>query len=257
MKLFDTHCHLLDERYANDRDAVLTRMREAGVAAALEACTELADIPGLLALVRQTEGLYGSIGIHPHYASSWNAAALATLEGALGEEKIVAVGEIGLDYHYDFSPRDVQRKCFAEQLEMAAEYRLPVLIHDREAHGDVMDILRAHRNGLRGVMHCFSGSYEIARDCVDLGLYIAFGGSLTFKNAVNLHDAAQRLPLERLVLETDCPYMTPVPLRGHRNEPAYMALHTLGVLAALRGMEKEALAARLWENSLAMLGMEE
>jgi len=253
MKLFDTHCHLLDARYNEDRDAVLARMRAAGVLLALEACTELDDIPGLLALVRETEGLYGSIGVHPHYASSWDAAAAQTVDGALGGEKIIALGEVGLDYHYDFSARDVQRACFAEQLEIAAASGLPVMIHNREAHGDVMDILRAHRKGLRGVMHCFSGSYETARDCVDLGLYIAFGGSMTFKNAVNLRDAAKRLPLERILLETDCPYMAPTPLRGQRNEPAYMAQYTLGVLAEVRGMDAEEVADRVWGNSLALI----
>ena len=133
---------------------------------------------------------------------------------------------------------------------------VPVIIHDREAHGDCMELLRLHRDGLKGVMHCFSGSYETGRDCVDLGLYIAFGGALTFKNAVHLWDAAARLPLERLLIETDCPYMTPVPFRGQRNDPTRMAL-TLQKLAALRGMEVEPLAEVLYQNSLAAFGVVE
>ena len=254
MRLFDTHCHLLDARFDEDRDAVLRRMQCVGVERALEACTELGDIPGLLKLVAETPLLCGSIGIHPHTANTWNATAAAMAESALVGEKIVAVGEIGLDYHYEFSPREVQRRCFADQLELATAHSLPVLIHDREAHGDTMDILRAHRQGLRGVMHCFAGSYETARECVDLGLYIAFGGSCTFKNAERLRDAARRLPLDRLLIETDCPYMTPVPLRGQRNEPSYMT-NTLAVLAELRAMDSEELAAILWENSHRMLGV--
>lgn len=170
------------------------------------------------------------------------------MERALAHPRVVAVGEIGLDYHYDFAPREAQRRAFAEQLDIAAAHGLPVLIHDREAHGDCLALLGARRGRLRGVMHCFSGSYETARECLDLGLYIAFGGALTFKNAAVRREIARKLPLERLLVETDCPYMTPEPLRGTRNEPRLVRL-VAEALAAARGADAEEIAAATAENA--------
>ena len=177
-------------------------------------------------------------------------------EAALTHERMLAIGEIGLDYHYDFSPRGVQRDCFDAQLALAGALNKPVIIHDREAHGDCMDLLRLHRAHLSGVMHCFSASWEIAKECIDLGLYIAFGGALTFKNAVHQWDIASRLPLDRLLIETDCPYMTPVPLRGRRNDPSRI-VYTLDKLAELRGADREELAETLYRNGLTAFGIRE
>ena len=167
---------------------------------------------------------------------------------------MLAVGEIGLDYHYDFSPRNVQKKVLDEQLSIAGELGVPVILHDREAHGDMMDLLRAHKNGLKGIMHCFSGSYEIARECLDLGLYIAFGGALTFKNAVRPIEVVQKLPSDRLLIETDCPYMTPVPYRGKRNDPSFILL-TLKKMAEVREEDEEELAEKLYRNALDVYGI--
>lgn len=215
--LFDTHVHLLDEQFDADREAVLAALPAAGVTRALEACCGEGDIDAIVALCEAHPLLFGSAGVHPHAAGDWNDGTAAHLLRALEHPKLVAIGEIGLDYHYDFAPRDVQKRVFAAQLELAAAARVPVLIHDREAHGDCMDLLRAFRGRLSGVMHCFSGSYETARECIDAGLHIAFGGALTFKNASTRRDIAARLPLDRLLLETDCPYMAPEPWRGKRS----------------------------------------
>ncbi|MDD3400015.1 MAG: TatD family hydrolase [Eubacteriales bacterium] len=254
MELFDTHTHLLDERFDPDRDEVLLSIQKAGVTRCVEACCDAFGIDKVVDLCSKTDFVYGSVGIHPHSAGELSNEVLDKMADRLGNSKIVAVGEIGLDYHYDFFPRNVQRDCFASQLELARRMRVPVIIHDREAHGDCMDILRAYKNGLCGIMHCFSGSYETARECLDLGLYIAFGGSLTFKNAHNLQDVARRLPADRIVIETDCPYMTPVPHRGERNDPSYIH-HTLEMLAELLGMSTQQLAPVLYSNSCSVFGI--
>lgn len=246
--LFDTHAHLLDERFCEDREAVLTALAENGIAHVMEACCEEAQIDEIVRFVSEHPMLYGSAGVHPHSADTFTPDTLTHMERALSHERIVAIGEIGLDYHYDFSPRSVQRDCFDAQLALAGKCKVPVIIHDREAHGDCMDLLHAHRTEVCGVMHCFSGSYEIAKRCIDYGLYVAFGGALTFKNAVHQQDIAKRLPPDRILIETDCPYMTPVPHRGKRNDPTLLRL-TFELLCELRGMDRETLGEQLMKNS--------
>lgn len=254
-RLFDTHAHLLDERFDADRESVLAALCEQGISHVMEACCEEADIDRIVALVAAHPMLYGSAGVHPHAADTYTVQTEQHIERALQKERIVAVGEIGLDYHYDFSPRAVQRDCFDAQLALANRLNVPVILHDREAHGDCMDLLRLHKNGLKGIMHCYSGSYEMAKQCVDLGLYIAFGGALTFKNAVHPIETASKLPLNRLLLETDCPYMTPVPYRGRRNEPSLMRL-TFEKLCAIRTEPREQIAETLFQNSLAVFQLQ-
>ena len=254
MKIFDTHAHLLDEQFDADREELLASLPDAGIAKVMEACCDEAGIDRVAELVARVPFLYGSAGVHPHSADEFRPETLGHIREALTRERMIAIGEIGLDYHYDFSPRDVQRDCFDAQLALAAELKKPVIIHDREAHGDTMDLLRPYRGKLSGVMHCFSASYEIAKECIDLGLYIAFGGALTFKNAVRQWEIAGKLPLDRLLVETDCPYMTPAPFRGQRNDPSRIVL-TLEKLAALRGMDPEPLAEILSENSFRAFGV--
>ena len=256
MRIFDTHAHLLDEQFDGDRDALIASLRDAGIAHVMEACCDEAQIDRVVELVARVPFFYGSAGVHPHSASEWTPETGDHIRRALTHERMVAVGEIGLDYHYDFSPRDAQKTCFDAQLALAGELHAPVIIHDREAHGDCMDLLRAYRGKLSGVMHCFSASFEIAKECIDLGLYVAFGGALTFKNAVNQWDIASRLPLERLLIETDCPYMTPVPFRGTRNDPTRIVL-TLQKLSQLRGVEEEELSETLYRNAFSAFGIQE
>ena len=254
MRLFDTHAHLLDEQFDADRETLIASLPEAGIAHVMEACCDEAGIDRVAELVGRVPFFFGSAGVHPHSADEFRPETLDHIRAALRRERMYAIGEIGLDYHYDFSPRDVQRDCFDAQLALAAEINAPVIIHDREAHGDTMDLLRHYRGRLSGVMHCFSASYEIAKECIDLGLYIAFGGALTFKNAVNQWAIASKLPLERLLIETDCPYMTPVPYRGTRNDPTRMIL-TLQKLAELRNSDAETLSETLYENSFNAFGI--
>ena len=256
MRIFDSHAHYNDERFDPDRAEVLAAQFAAGVERILEVACDPADFAKALALCAGYPGVYCALGIHPHEAGKADAGALAELARLLRtEDKAVALGEIGLDYHYDFYPREVQRRAFEQQLVLARELNLPVVLHVREAYGDAMDILRAHKQGLRGVMHCFSGSPEIAKECVGLGLYVAFGGSVTFHNARKVAESAAAVPLERLLIETDCPYMAPVPHRGERNESRLLPL-VLQKLAEIHGVGEEDLAEITWQNACAAFGLQ-
>jgi TatD DNase family protein len=254
MKLFDTHAHLLDDRFDEDRNSLIASLPASGVTGFVEACTEADDIPEIEALTLLYDYVFGSAGIHPHAASTADSANLLRVERALEQAKMVAVGEIGLDYHYDFSPREAQRAAFAEQLDLAIQAKKPVIIHDREAHGDMMSMLSARKGRLGGVLHCYSGSFEDAVKYIDMGFYIAFGGALTFKNATKQRAIAEKLPLERLVIETDCPYMTPEPHRGERNSPLLIHL-TLETLAKVRGIPLEEAAAVTYQNAMNLFGI--
>ena len=260
MRIFDTHCHLADERFNEDLGEVIARMREVGVCRAnvvADPCEEEPNQQRVLTLVEENDFLVFSIGAHPHNASRYDAAAEAEILHYIEHPKCRLLGEIGLDYHYDLSPRDVQRQVFDRQLELAFERNIPVQLHIREAHGDCMDMLRARAAAGRmpaGIMHCYTGSWEAAKVYLDLGLYISLSGALTFKNAPKLAEVAQNLPADRMLIETDCPYMSPVPMRGRRNEPAYLA-HTLAAAAAFRGVSPDDLAEQLYENSLRALGL--
>ena len=273
MRIFDTHCHIADPRFDADRDAVIARFLDAGVARALvvaDPCEPIYDGPpeeggqpvrvgnedAVFALVRRHDFLYGAVGVHPHNASGWDAAAEAAVNRFLDAPKCRLLGEIGLDYHYDLSPRGVQRDVFDRQLDMAFDRGVPVQLHIREAHGDCLDMLRARAAAGRmpaGIMHCYTGSWESAKVYLDLGLFISLSGAVTFKNAPKLAEVARSTPAERLLIETDCPYMAPVPLRGQRNEPAFI-VHTLTKVAELRGVGPDELAERLWANATAIIG---
>ncbi|MBR7188020.1 MAG: TatD family hydrolase [Clostridia bacterium] len=254
MRLFDTHCHIADPQFDGDREAVIVRFQEAGVARALVVADPREELPNqekVFGLVDRYDFLYGAIGVHPHNASGWDADAEATVRRCLAHPKCRLLGEIGLDYHYDLSPREVQRSVFAAQLDMAFELGFPVQLHIREAHGDCMDLLRARAKAGRmpgGIMHCYTGSWEAAKVYLDLGLYISLSGAVTFKNAPKLAEVAVNVPADRLLIETDCPYMAPVPLRGRRNEPAFLA-HTFAKVAELRGGDPEDLSEQLWQNA--------
>ena len=275
MRLFDTHCHIADPRFDGDRDDVIDRFREAAVQRALVVADpreEVYDGPedegGRLVcvgnektvfdLVDRYDFLYGAIGVHPHNASGWDDDAEATVRKYLSHPKCRLLGEIGLDYHYDLSPRDVQRRVFDIQLDMAWELGVPVQLHIREAHGDCMDMLRARARAGRmpaGIMHCYTGSWEAAKVYLDLGLYISLSGAVTFKNAPKLSEVARNTPADRLLIETDCPYMAPVPLRGRRNEPAFI-VHTFAKVAELRGEGPDELSEQLWQNACRIMRIE-
>lgn len=249
----DSHAHIDGEEYDADRDEVIARAREAGVRAILNVGTgdpHSGTLERAVRVAEQYEGVYAAVGVHPHDARLFDEAA----EGRLSEivrrsERVIAWGEIGLDYHYDHSPREVQREVFARQLRLARALRLPVIIHSREADDETVAILRDEWSGSEagGVMHCFGGSTAMARSVLELGFTISFAGNVTFKKAENLREAARIVPLDRLFIETDCPYLTPVPFRGKRNEPARV-LEVARCLADLHSLEVEEIGRITAEN---------
>ena len=250
MKLVDSHVHLDDEKFDADRDATIERARAAGVECMMAIGT--GDPPDLEVAVRLADRypfIYATIGVHPHDASKATPETWTRMRALEAHPKVLAVGEIGLDYHYDFSPRDVQRDVFIEQLRIAAAHRKPIVIHTREAWDDTIAILEQHwtPHGIPGIMHCFTGNTEQAERSLALGFYLAFGGVVTFPRATELHEAASTVPLDRVLLETDSPYLAPVPRRGKRNEPSFLA-HTARRLAELRGIPVEEIVRATTEN---------
>lgn len=245
----DSHCHLDMEEFAADRDAVLDRARAAGVSAFL--CpADISNALGLqttLGLAARHPDITAAAGLHPHQARLKTPALFETIRALAGENKIAAVGEIGLDYHYDFSRPDEQRTAFREQIALAAELRLPAVIHSRLAGPDIRAAVDAERFQGGGILHCYTESGEIAASMIDRGFLISFSGILTFPNAADLREVARTLPLDRILVETDAPYLAPVPRRGKRNEPAFV-LETARLLADLRGLPLEDLAVALTAN---------
>jgi TatD DNase family protein len=234
----DSHCHLDGERFAGDLDAVLDRASAAGITRMLSIGT--GEIDCAVRLADKHEQIYATIGVHPHDASKLTPQMLDDLRSLAANPKVVAFGEIGLDYHYDFSPREVQCEVFERQLTLAAECGKPIVIHTREAWDDTLAILRAHWRG-GGIMHCFTGDEAQARQSLDLGFHLSFGGVLTFPKAEEVRQAARMAPVDRLLIETDCPYLAPVPHRGKRNEPAFV-VETARRLAEVRGVPVETIA---------------
>ncbi len=250
MRLFDTHAHITSERFNEDRGEVIQRLTQAGVEYLLliGEASEKDDM--VYSLAEEYKNFYAATGVHPHEAQYWSEDIKHYITERMAHPKTAALGEIGLDYHYDLSPRDVQRKVFEEQLDMAYELKKPVILHIREAHGEATEILTARAREGRlpeGVMHCYTGSWESAKQYLNMGLYISFTGAVTFKNAPKLTEVAKNVPADRILVETDCPYMTPVPLRGKRNEPAYVA-YTAAKIAEIRGEEAEDFALQALEN---------
>lgn len=255
-RLFDSHCHLDDSQFDPDRGLLLEDLPRQGVAACLTCGSDPATSRASLDLAERHGYIYAAAGIHPHEASKAKPGDLADIRELLAHPKAVALGEIGLDFHYDFSPRDVQEELLIKQLDLAAELEKPVVLHVREAHGAMLDILRARRGSLPGgVMHCFSGSAESALEYEKLGFHISFAGSLTFKNAQKLQAAAQAVSPERLLIETDSPYLSPVPFRGKRNNPARVA-EVCRLLAQLRETSFEEMAELTLRNACSLFGLD-
>jgi TatD DNase family protein len=242
IKLVDSHCHLDDKQFDPDRAEVIERAREAGVERMMAIGTGDGppDLEVALRLARAYDFIYATVGVHPHDASKATPETFAAMEGLAAEPKVLAIGEIGLDYHHNFSPPDVQREVFIEQLKLAARAGKPIVIHTREAWDDTLAVLREHWTG-SGIIHCFSGGPAEARQVLDLGFYLSFGGVVTFPKAEALREAARMAPDDRLLIETDAPYLAPVPQRGKRNEPAFMA-ETARRLAEVRGVAPEHIA---------------
>jgi len=238
MELIDTHCHLTFNDLARDVEAVLVRSRQAGVTGWITVGTDLQENQKAIELAERHENMYAAVGIHPHEAKDVTARTLTELKALAQNQKVVAIGEAGLDFHYDFSPPQDQKRAFAQQLIIAAELNLPVIIHCRDAFHQTLEILDEYRTSVEKVVfHCFSGSAQQAKVVLDKGFYISFTGVVTFKNAEATRQAAGIVPLDRLMLETDCPYMSPEPMRKQKiNEPALM-VHTAKCLAELKEMD--------------------
>ena len=258
--LIDSHCHIDGEAFDADRDEVVERAREAGVAAMLNVGTgdpNTNDFRKAVAVAERYDNVYASVGVHPHDAKLYDDSAESHLKELAGSKKVIAWGEIGLDYYYDHSPREVQREVFRRQIRAARELGLPIIIHSRDANDETIDILteECSWDGFRGIMHCFGGTAEMARALMPLGFLISFAGNVTFKKADELREAAAAVPLDKLLVETDCPFLTPVPHRGKRNEPA-MVVHTARFLAEFYGVEFEALASKTTKNFLEFFDLE-
>ena len=253
MRLVDSHVHLDDSKFDPDREAVIERALAAGVERMMAIGTGHGP-PDLETAIRQAERypfIVATIGVHPHDASKATPETFARLRELAAHPKVVAIGEIGLDYHYDFSPRDVQRAVFLKQLEIAAEAGKPIVIHSREAWADTMATMalvgQAVPPANRGILHCFTGGPQQAREALDLGFHLAFGGVLTFPSAEAVREAARITPDDRLLLETDCPYLAPLPHRGQRNEPAFV-VEVARRLAEVRGCTLDEIAAHTTRN---------
>jgi len=249
--LVDSHCHLADEAFAADRPAVLDRAWQAQVGHVVVIGDSSAAAALGLSLAAATDKLSITAGVHPHNASGWNAGAEAWLRDTLPAPTIVALGEIGLDYHYDHSPRDVQRRAFEAQLAIAGEHRLPAVVHAREADADVAAILGNHPS-VTAILHSFSSGMELLHAGLDLGHYVSFSGMVTFRNW-RLDDAVRMTPVDRLLVETDAPYLAPEPFRGKRNEPAFVR-QVADRLARVRGMTPDDLIAATGENARRVFG---
>lgn len=258
--MVDSHCHLADEAFVDDLEAVVDRARSSGVAAALSMIDATNEAEGLRA-VRAGElwpELRFAVGVHPHQAGAF-AAEPAAVEAVVQQafdanSRVAAIGEIGLDYHYDFAPRALQREVFARQLSLARAAGRPVVIHTRDADDDTIDVLRAEGGGeVAGVLHCFTGDAAFARRGLDLGLHVSFSGIVTFRNADTVRDAARSVPTDRLLAETDAPYLAPVPYRGKRNEPAWVA-RVVETLAEVRGSSPGRIADEMEAAFAGLLG---
>ena len=245
--LFDTHAHMDDRAFDEDREELLSRLPEAGIGLLMNPGCSLASSRAACALAKEYDYIYAAVGSHPDAAAEVSPEVLEAYRALVRENpKVKAIGEIGLDYHYEDVPREIQKEAFRAQMALAAEMNLPVIVHEREAHADGMAIVREFPT-VTGVFHCYSGSLEMAKELVSLGWYIGFTGVLTFKNARKALEVAAGLPLDRIVLETDCPYMSPEPFRGKRNDPGklYRMAQALG---ALRGLSEEAVQRITLEN---------
>ncbi|MFY4777216.1 TatD family hydrolase [Metabacillus sp. RGM 3146] len=253
--LFDTHAHLNAVQYEDDLIEVINRAKEEGVEKIVVVGFDRETIMRAMELIEQYEFIYAAIGWHPVDAIDMTDEDLNWIRELSSHPKVVAIGEMGLDYHWDKSPKDVQKEVFKKQIALAKEVKLPIIIHNRDATADVLEILQSEgAEEVGGIMHCFTGSIEIAMQCIDMNFYISLGGPVTFKNAKKPKEVAAEVPMERLLIETDCPYLTPHPFRGKRNEPGYVR-YVAEEIAKLRGITVEEVGRQTTENAKKFFGI--
>jgi len=253
--LIDSHAHLEMREFDNDRDKVVSRAKEAGVDAIVTVGTNLRDCQSVVNLAARYESVYAALGIHPHEVKGIDEKTYDALRRLVRQPKVVAYGEIGLDFFRNHSPRDVQIRCFGEQLEMAEEFNLPVIIHDREAHAETLNMLTGWKGKRGGIVHCFSGDVAMAKKCLDMGFYISIPGPVTFPKAEKMIEVVRRVPLNRLLVETDAPYLAPQPYRGKRNEPSYV-VHAAQKIADIKGLALADVGAATSQNARTIFGIQ-
>lgn len=247
--IFDTHAHYDSEGFDEDREELLSSLRERGIGAVVNVGATLSGARESAAFAARFSNVYAAVGIHPDEVGCMNEAVMEELEDLCRQKKTVAVGEIGLDYHWNVESREVQKKWFLRQLQLAKEVGLPINVHSREAAQDTFDLIKAeHAGSTGGIIHCFSGSAEMAREYVSMGYYLGIGGVVTFKNGKTLKQVVKEIPLEFLVTETDCPYLAPVPFRGKRNDSSYIR-YVIQMIAELKGIAEEEAENVLYENA--------
>lgn len=253
--LFDTHAHLNAIQYNEDLEEVIGRAQSEGVSTIVVVGFDRETITRAIELAEQYDFIYATVGWHPVDAIDMTEEDLNWIEELCSHPKVVALGEMGLDYYWDKSPKDVQKEVFRKQITLAKKVKLPIIIHNREATSDIMEILQEENaSEVGGIMHCFTGSIEVAKQCIDMNFYISFGGPVTFKNAKKPKEVAAEIPLDRLLIETDCPYLTPHPFRGKRNEPSYVK-YVAEQIAELKGLTFEEVAARTTDNAKRFFGI--
>ncbi|NOU87581.1 YchF/TatD family DNA exonuclease [Paenibacillus sp. LMG 31460] len=253
--LTDSHTHLNAEQFNEDQDEVIQRALDAGVTRIVNVGFNRETIPSSIALAERYDFIYSTVGWHPVDAIDMIPGDLEWIEELCKHEKVVAIGEIGLDYYWDKSPKDVQQRVFREQIRLARKLGMPIVIHNRDAHQDILHILKEEKaEEVGGIMHCFSGSWETAKLCLDMNFHISFGGPVTFKNARQPKEVLAQVPLDRLLIETDAPYLTPHPFRGKRNETGYVRL-IAETAAEIRGMTLEEIAEITTNNAIRLLGL--
>ncbi|MDD3839734.1 MAG: TatD family hydrolase [Clostridia bacterium] len=253
--LFDSHAHLEDDRFSSDLEDVIKDILEWGVSNVINVGSDIATSKKSVSIAQAYDFIFAAVGIHPHEVADMRDQDMLTLQKMASEQKVVAIGEIGLDYYYDLSPRQVQKERFVEQLNLAKDLNMPFIIHDRDAHQDILNILRQNRpfpSG--GVMHCYSADWEMAKEVLDMGLYISFTGTITFKKAGDLPEVVKKMPIQRMLIETDCPYLAPVPYRGKRNFPGYVK-YVAQKIAELRDMDFEEVACITSDNAKKLFGI--
>lgn len=252
--LIDSHVHLDKRQFDGDREYIIENLEKNGIEAAVNIGADLESSIKSLDLAKKYENIYATVGVHPHNAKDLTDKMLEEMEELASEDKVVAIGETGLDYHYDNSPRDVQRKWFRKQIQLAKKLDLPVVVHSRSADEDTLKILKEESDGLRAVIHCFSSDRAMMKEFVDLGFYIALGGPVTFKKTDELKEVAKIVPIEKLLVETDAPYLAPHPYRGKRNEPVFVK-QTAELIAKLRGMTIEDFTLQINQNTKAIFNI--
>ena len=248
-QMIDSHAHLDEERFDEDRDELIKSLKENAISYVINPSSDMETSRRVVELSNKYDNIFAAVGIHPHDAEGFKEEDLDELRELSNNEKVVAIGEIGLDYYYDNSPRDIQKEVFKKQLELSHELDLPVIIHTRDAMGDTYDILKEFEGRVRGVMHCYTGSIEMAEKFMKLGFYISIAGPVTFKNAVNVREMAKQIPLERLLIETDSPYLAPVPNRGKRNDPTNVR-YVADMLANLKEIQIDNIIEHSRENTV-------